>query len=104
MSTLVVLAEQAPEDVGKAGPLGLLLTLVLLIAVFLLVRSMTKHLKRIPPSFDPVEPGEQVPDTPAELFEPKPGEQLLDDLRRAPLAIEPPRDGPARDRKDASGR
>jgi hypothetical protein len=104
MSTLVVLAEQAPEDVGKAGPLGLLLTLVLLIAVFLLVRSMTKHLKRIPPSFDPVERGEQVPDTPAELFEPKPGEQLLDDLRRAPLAIEPPRDRQARDRKDASGR
>jgi len=104
MSKFVVLAEQAPEDVGKAGPLGLLLTLVLLIAVFLLVRSMTKHLKRIPPSFDPVEPGEQVPDTPAELFEPKPGEQLLDDLRRAPLAIEPPRDGRARDRKDASGR
>ena len=104
MSTLVVLAEQTPEDVGKAGPLGLLLTLVLLIAVFLLVRSMTKHLKRIPPSFDPVEPGEQVPDTPAELFEPKPGEQLLDDLRRAPLAIEPPRDRQARDWKDASGR
>ena len=104
MSRFAVLAEQAPEDVGKAGPLGLLLTLVLLIAVFLLVRSMTKHLKRIPPSFDPVEPGEQVPDTPAELFEPEPGEQLLDDLRRAPLAIEPPRDRQARDRKDASGR
>jgi hypothetical protein len=88
-----LLAEQAPEDVGKAGPLGLLLTLVLLIAVFLLVRSMTTHLKRIPPSFDPVEPGEQVPDTPAELFEPQPGEEVLDNLRRAPLAIEPPRDG-----------
>ena len=87
----VVLAEQAPEDVGKSGPLGLLLTVVLLIAVFLLVRSMTTHLKRIPPSFDPVEPGEQVPDTPAELFEPQPGQEVLDTLRRAPRAIEPPR-------------
>jgi hypothetical protein len=99
-----VLAEQAPEDVGKAGPLGLLLTLVLLIAVALLVRSMTTHLKRIPPSFDRVEPEEQVPDTPAELFEPQPGEQLLEDLRRAPRAIEPPRDGRENDRKGPSGR
>jgi hypothetical protein len=105
MSGIVtLLAEQAPEDVGKSGPLGLLLTVVLLIAVFLLVRSMTKHLKRIPPSFDPVEPGEQVPDTPAELFEPRPGQELLDDLRRAPLAIEPPHDGQEKDRKDPSGR
>jgi hypothetical protein len=89
----MVLVEQAPEDVGKSGPLGLLLTVVLLIAVALLVRSMTTHLKRIPASFDPVEPQEQVPDTPAELFEPEPGEELLDTLRRAPRAIEPPRDG-----------
>ena len=91
-----VLAEQTPEDVGKSGPLGLLLTLVLLIAVALLVRSMTTHLKRIPPSFD--EPKPEIPDSPAELFEPQPGEQLLDTLRRAPRAIEPPRgtdhDGP----------
>src|SRR5215211_6683016 len=88
-----LLAEQAPEDVGKSGPLGLLLTVVLLIAVFLLVRSMTTHLKRIPRSFDPVEPAEQVPDTPAELFQPQPGQEVLDTLRRAPRAIEPPRHG-----------
>ena len=86
-----LLAEQAPEDVGKSGPLGLLLTVVLLIAVAFLVRSMSKHLKRIPASFDPPEPGADVPDTPAELFQPQPGQQMLDDLRRAPLAIEPPR-------------
>ena len=92
-----VLAEQVPEDVGKSGPLALLLTLVLLIAVALLVRSMTRHLKRIPASFDRVEQEQQIPDTPAELFEPQPGEELLDTLRRAPRAIEPPRrteDGP----------
>jgi len=90
-----VLAEQQkqqPEDVGKAGPLGLLLIVLLLIAVALLVKSMSRHLKRIPPSFDPVE---EVPDTPAELFEPssgsEPGGEVLDTLRRAPRAIEPPR-------------
>jgi hypothetical protein len=94
-----VLAEQTPEDVGKSGPLGLLLTLVLLIAVALLVRSMTTHLKRIPASFD--EPKPQIPDSPAELFEPQPGDELLDTLRRAPRAIEPPR-GTDDDRPESS--
>jgi hypothetical protein len=98
--------EQLPEDVGKSGPLGLLLTLLLLIAVVLLVRSMSKHLKRIPPSFDEPDLDDVVPDTPAELMEEDPppqGEQLLDTLRRAPRAIEPPRsdddrpDHPTRD-------
>jgi len=90
---LAAATEQAPEDVGKSGPLGLLLTLLLLIAVAFLVRSMTKHLKRVPASFDPVPDADRVPDTPAELVEPRPptGEQLLDDLRRAPRAIEAPR-------------
>ena len=92
----VVLAapgEQLPEDVGKAGPLGLLLIVVLLIAVALLVRSMTTHLKRIPRSFDPADASPDIPDTPAELVDPpRPGEDLLDTLRRAPRAIEGPRD------------
>ena len=60
----------------------------------LLVRSMSKHLKRIPPSFDDRPTAvDVVPDTPAELIEqdPRPGEHLLDTLRRAPRAIEPPR-------------
>ena len=95
MTVLAAASNQLPEDVGKAGPIGLLLILLLLIAVVLLVRSMTKHLRRIPRSFDPAEPAADeavdVPDTPAELFEePRPGEELLDTLRRAPRAIEPP--------------
>ena len=50
-----------------------------------------RHLKRVPRSFDATdEPGVVVPDTPAELVDP-PGQQLLDQLRRAPRAIEPPR-------------
>ena len=90
---LLAAGDQLPEDVGKSGPLGLLLTVLLLIAVIFLVRSMSKHLKRIPPTFEPQDPRDVVPDSPAELMEQDPpkGEELLDDLRRAPLAIEPPR-------------
>ena len=93
MSAVAVMAaQQMPEDVGKAGPVGLLLTVLLAIAIVLLVRSMTGHLKRLPRSFDEPddEPGVVVPDTPAELVEP-PGQELLDRLRQAPRAIEAPR-------------
>jgi hypothetical protein len=93
-------ADQAPEDVGKAGPLGLLLLVVLLIAVALLVKSMTTHLKRVPPSFDPPDRNAvDIPDTPEGIDDPgpQPGETLLEDLRNRPRAIEPPRaDGPPR--------
>ena len=102
LAVLAVNDQQLPEDVGKAGPLGLLLIVLLLIAVILLGRSMGRHLKKVPRSFDPAD---QVPDTPAELIDPPardPGEELLDTLRRAPLAIEPPRD--RRDRRDDHGR
>lgn len=99
-------ADQLPEDVGKSGPLGLLLIVVLLIATALLVRSMSKHLKKVPRSFEP-EDRVEIPDTPAELLEhPAPGADILDALRRAPRAIEPPRpdgsrsDGTADDPRD----
>jgi hypothetical protein len=97
-TTVVLLAgEQIPEDVGKAGPLGLLLVVVLLIAIALLGRSMTRHLKKVPNSFDPAE---KVPDTPAELIDQEQsGQDLLDTLRRAPRAIEPPRDDDGPDRR-----
>ncbi len=101
---LAAAGEQAPEDVGKSGPLGLLLTVVLLIAVALLVRSMTTHLERVPRSFDP-EDRIDVPDTPAELLEPRPrpGDELLDTLRRAPRAIEPPRRDAPREPDSGAG-
>ncbi len=89
---LLAAADQLPEDVGKSGPLGLLITALLAIAVVLLIRSMAGHLKRVPRSFDGAD-DVRVPDTPAELVDPPPpGQGLLDDLRRAPRAIEPPRD------------
>jgi hypothetical protein len=101
LSLLAAAGDQLPEDVGKAGPFGLLLIVLLLIATAFLVRSMTTHLKRIPQSFD--EPRIVVPDTAEELLEERtPGEDVLDQLRRAPLAIEPPR--PADDRPDDSSR
>jgi hypothetical protein len=102
---LAAAGDQLPEDVGKSGPLGLLLTLLLLIAVIFLVRSMSRHLKRIPPSFDPADRLEEIPDTPAELMEQDPatGDDLLDSLRRAPRAIEPPRSDDDRPDQPARG-
>jgi hypothetical protein len=96
---LAAAGDQLPEDVGKSGPLGLLLTVLLLIAVIFLVRSMSRHLKRVPPSFDPADRVEEIPDDASELFEGRPGEDLLDTLRKAPRALEPPR-GPDDDRPD----
>ncbi|NEM05319.1 hypothetical protein [Geodermatophilus normandii] len=100
--------EQLPEDVGKSGPLGLFLILVLLVAVGFLVRSMNRHIKRVPRSFDDAGEGPRVvvPDTPAELVdEPRrPGQDLLDDLRRAPRAIEGPRPERRDDRTDPPAR
>lgn len=60
------------EDFGKSSPVGLLVLLLFFIAVAFLVRSMTKHLKRVPASFDkpeemPAESAERVEsDEPAE--------------------------------------
>jgi hypothetical protein len=40
------------EDFGKAAPAALVVLLLLFLAVALLVRSMNKHLRRVPKSFD----------------------------------------------------
>ena len=49
------------EDFGKSSPVGFFVLILFLIAVALLVRSMTKHLKRVPASFDNDEPAEEKP-------------------------------------------
>lgn len=95
VQTVLAANQQLPQDIGKAGPLGLLLIVVLLIATALLVKSMSGHLKKLPRSFDPDhrDPEVVVPDDISELdARSEPGQELLDSLRRAPLAIEPPRD------------
>ncbi|OLF07147.1 hypothetical protein BLA60_28460 [Actinophytocola xinjiangensis] len=65
------------EDFGKSSPIGLLVILLFFVAVAFLVRSMTKHLKRLPKSFDP--PDETIDEsldgqTPAEDGEEKKSE------------------------------
>ena len=67
VTTALVLAQQPGngdnggqgEDFGKSSPVGFLLLLIFLIAVAFLVRSMTKHLKRVPATFDPDEAAAQ---------------------------------------------
>jgi len=54
-----VLAD-GPET-GKGSPVGLFVVLALCFVVYFLYRSMTKHLRRVPGSFD--EP--TAPDAPA---------------------------------------
>jgi hypothetical protein len=46
-------APLAGPESDKAGPLGLLVILLLGVATILLVRSMNRHLRKVPPSFDP---------------------------------------------------
>jgi hypothetical protein len=53
-------ADGAPHnsgpDFGKASPFGLLVVVLLLISLVFLVRSMNRHLKKLPESFDPQHP------------------------------------------------
>ncbi len=44
------------DEFGKASPIGLVVILLLGIATTLLIRSMTKRLRRLPPSFGPADP------------------------------------------------
>ena len=57
------------EDFGKSSPVGLVLLVLFFIAVFFLVRSMNKHLKKLPASFD--EPAEGTAGTSAPTESPK---------------------------------
>ncbi len=38
---------------GKAAPIGLLIVVLLCVAVYFLVKSMNRNLKKVPESFDP---------------------------------------------------
>ena len=50
MSTATA-AVLAASDTGKGSPIGLFVVLLLLIATYLLYRSMTGHLRRLPERF-----------------------------------------------------
>lgn len=68
--TTIVLAAPQPGDYdpstgkgsewGKAAPIGLLVILLLGIATFFLLRSFTRQLKKVPATFDEVEPAVPV--------------------------------------------
>jgi hypothetical protein len=59
MFAVGLLADEAPRDTGpdfgKASPFGLVIVVLLLIATFLLVWSMNRHLRKLPKSFDDTE-------------------------------------------------
>lgn len=48
-SAVVVLAD---SDTGKGSPIGLFILLLLVVAVYFLYRSMTRHLRKVPTTFD----------------------------------------------------
>ncbi|WP_329413308.1 hypothetical protein OG563_12180 [Nocardia vinacea] len=58
---MLVLLAQTPgtptgPEFGKASPLGLVIILVLLAGTVLLVRSMNRHIKGLPATFEPEHP------------------------------------------------
>lgn len=60
-STRLLWSAQTPgtptgPEFGKASPLGLIIVLLLLAGTFLLVRSMNRHLKNLPETFEPEHP------------------------------------------------
>jgi hypothetical protein len=61
-----LLADDTPRntgpDFGKASPIGLLIVVLLLIGTILLVRSMNRHLRKLPESFDGDNPDQAAGD------------------------------------------
>lgn len=59
MSSLLLLASAAPAapatENREASPIALVLVLVLLVALVFLIRSMNKHLRKIPADFSKTE-------------------------------------------------
>lgn len=53
-----------PPEWGKAAPAGLLIWLFMGAALFFLIKSMNRHIKRVPTSFDAVDGAESVQDEP----------------------------------------
>ena len=48
-----LLAQSSTGDGGLAGPIGLVLVLLIAVATVLLIRNMDRRLKRLPRSFPP---------------------------------------------------
>jgi len=52
----------AAAEPAQAGPLGLFVILLLGLATYFLIRSMNRHLRKVPPSFDPPAEPDKHPD------------------------------------------
>jgi hypothetical protein len=52
----------AAAEPAQAGPLGLFVILLLGLATYFLIRSMNRHLRRVPPTFDPPAEPDKDPD------------------------------------------
>jgi hypothetical protein len=66
---LVLAQDPAPppgkgEEFGKASPVGLVVLVVLFLATILLIRSMNKHLRKVPASFDATASDDAATDAP----------------------------------------
>jgi hypothetical protein len=62
--SLLLLAAPATEN-REASPIALVLVLILLVALVFLIRSMNKHLRKVPASFSRSEPESGEPEPPA---------------------------------------
>ncbi|HJQ03338.1 MAG TPA: hypothetical protein VJ851_17210 [Jatrophihabitans sp.] len=84
----------ADSDAGKGSPIGFFVVLVLLIAVYFLYRSMNRHLKRVPTSFDPPPPTGEPADPRLLLSDPQPPPAEPDSGDAAPGPVNPREPGP----------
>ena len=81
------------DEFGKASPVGLVVIVLLLLATVLLVRSMTKHLRKVPASFDgPTGPAADNPAPEADQ-----GAGTGPGIATSTRSGDDPADGPARD-------
>ena len=72
LSALAVLADDSGGEAKKAGPIALLVIMLLVIACFFLFRSMSKHLRRVRDEFPTGKPPAQSAKEPNEPNEPPP--------------------------------
>ena len=94
VSGMTVLAD---SDTGKGSPIGFFVVLVLVIAVYFLYRSMNRHLKRVPDSFDPPPPTGEPADPRQLLADQPPTVQPHPEQppTPGPIPAAPPADDPA---------
>ena len=92
----------ADSDTGKGSPIGFFVVLVLVIAVYFLYRSMNRHLKRVPDSFEPSPPAGEPAD-PRQLLSEQPPARPIPSCPSRPARARPAgSESPARGRDAGS--